>query len=78
MYEDAEGEGMRGSKAKRLRKEAGNAGLAIIPSIVRLGKTQLMDVPGSDGLMIDVTPTQLLGSEARQKYQQLKRRRQTR
>ena len=68
---------MRGSKAKKLRRKVEEMGLGAPAVVIKKGRQRLVDVPGSEGLMVDVTPVQVLGDEARRKYQQLKGRRTT-
>ena len=63
---------MRGSKAKKLRKEVKKLGLGAPATTIKKGRQRLVDVPGSEGLMVDVTPVQAVGSEMRRRYQQMK------
>jgi len=66
---------MRGSKTKKLRKEVEKLGLGAPPTVIKKGRQKLVDVPGSEGLMVNATPVQAVGSEMRRRYQQLKGRR---
>uniref|UniRef100_A0A6H2A4M6 Uncharacterized protein n=1 Tax=viral metagenome TaxID=1070528 RepID=A0A6H2A4M6_9ZZZZ len=68
---------MRGSKTKKLRKEVEKLGLGAPAVVIKKGRQRLVDVPGSEGLMVDVTPVQVIGGEVRRRYQQLKGRRVT-
>ena len=63
---------MRGSKAKNLRKESEKLGLGAPPTVIKKGRQKLVDVPGSEGLMVNATPVQAVGSEMRRRYQQMK------
>ena len=68
---------MRGSKAKKLRREVEQMGLGAPPTMIKKGRQTLVDVSGSEGLMVDATPVQVIGGEMRRRYQQLKGRRVT-
>uniref|UniRef100_A0A6M3JNW0 Uncharacterized protein n=1 Tax=viral metagenome TaxID=1070528 RepID=A0A6M3JNW0_9ZZZZ len=66
---------MRGSKSKKLRREATLLTAVGMGATIKLKKKRprLVDVPGSEGRMVDVAANQVLAGIARATYQQLKK-----
>ena len=67
---------MRGSKAKKVRREASKLALAGLGAPIKPQKKRqrLVDVPNSGGLMVDVSVDQVRTGTARVTYQQLKKK----
>ena len=66
---------MRGSKAKKLRREASKLAVAGLGALSKPQKKRqrLVDVPNSGGLMVDVCVEQAQAGMARVTYRQLKK-----
>jgi len=66
---------MRGSKAKKLRREASKLALAGLGALIKPQKKRqrLVDVPNSGGVMVDIAMHPARAGIARATYQQLKK-----